>query len=246
LSELHRVAVPGEVAPALFWALPVGEWRPNELDDVWWLFTEQSSKCNKFGLLLVKDLGRKDPKQTNVSLASLGAKLSDLVPPGAKRFARSAFKDISSPRILVLSGGYPQPGWGVLVDWKSVPQFENLIGSAAAGLDDPGSSDKLNLFAEANVKFCRLKDLRKPPAKRDVELLDAEIRAAEKIAEFVREAQTALQAGEYRLLGERMNAAGCTSIALVENSRQFASEITGHAEKPAACMPSVDDTERGL
>ena len=48
--------------------------------------------------------------------------------------------------------------------------------------------------------------LRKPTSKREVELLDAEVRAAEKIAEFIREAQTALEAGEYRLLGERMNA----------------------------------------
>ena len=90
LSELHRIAVPGEVPPSLFWALPVGDWRPGELDQVWQWFTERPGECNNFGLLLVKDMGRHTAEQDNVNLASVGAKLSDLMPAGAERFARSS------------------------------------------------------------------------------------------------------------------------------------------------------------
>ena len=54
LAELHRIAVPGEVAPSLFWALPVGDWQPVELDRLWQCFTGQPSQCNDLGLLLVK------------------------------------------------------------------------------------------------------------------------------------------------------------------------------------------------
>ncbi len=58
LNELHRIAVPGAVAPSLFWALPVGDWHPDKLDKVWRWFTEGPGKCKDFGLLLVKGMGR--------------------------------------------------------------------------------------------------------------------------------------------------------------------------------------------
>ena len=54
LTELHRIAVPGEVPPSLFWVLPIGDWRRGELDRVWQRFTQDPGECNDFGLLLVK------------------------------------------------------------------------------------------------------------------------------------------------------------------------------------------------
>jgi hypothetical protein len=165
LTELHKIAVPGHVAPALFWALPVGDWRPRDLDKVWRWFTGHSGGSNHFGLLLVKDLAGGKIEQTNVNLASVGAKLSDLMPAGAERFARTSAYREPAPRMLVLSGGYPQPGWGVLVQWQSVRQFENLIRRTVSGLHDSNSATKLRLFSEAAQKFHSLHNLCARPGR---------------------------------------------------------------------------------
>lgn len=206
LAELHRIAVPGKVAPSLFWALPVGSWRPGDLDKVWQLFTEGSGECNDFGLLFVKDLGRRDAEQDKVDLAPVGAKLSDLMPPGTERFVRSSAYQGETPRVLVLSGGYPQPGWGVLVDWPGDGRrLEELIRRTIVILRDKNSS-KLEVFADARQRFRRWRNLRDAP-KLDVSLLDDEIHTAEKVESFVRGAQSSLQAGEYHRVGEKVIAA---------------------------------------
>lgn len=204
LSELHRIAVPGEVPPSLFWALPVGDWRPGELDQVWQWFTERPGECNNFGLLLVKDMGRHTAEQDNVNLASVGAKLSDLMPAGAERFARSSAYQGEAPRVLVLSGGYPQPGWGVLVEWSrlDVQEFEDLIGETTARLRKKSATNKLDVFMEARQSFRRLQSLRDPP-RLNVSPLESEILAAEKVENFIRDAQIALRAGEYPAIGRQ-------------------------------------------
>src|SRR6266508_4377544 len=93
LNELHRIAVPGTVTPSLFWVLPVGNWRPRQLDEIWRWFTERPSECRDYGLLLVKDRGRTIPEGTDVSLESVGAKLSDVMPVGTRSFVgQSAFR----------------------------------------------------------------------------------------------------------------------------------------------------------
>src|SRR5437879_1948063 len=86
LNELHRIAVPGAVVPSVFWALPVGRWNNSELERLWRWFTQHPSQCRDYGLLLVKDRGRSRTETSDVSLASVGAKLADLMPTGTERF----------------------------------------------------------------------------------------------------------------------------------------------------------------
>jgi hypothetical protein len=173
LSELHRISVPAEVPPTLFWTLPVGHWRRGELDRLWRWFTKGPTRCNHFGLLLVKDSGEPESAQSNLSLASVGAKLSDLMPTGAERFSnRSAYLD-GTARLLMLSGAYPQPGWGVLVEWQpeigDVESFvEELITRTIAGLH---ADEKLKVFMEAAASFRRWRALREAatdPTKKDL------------------------------------------------------------------------------
>lgn len=209
LNELHRIAVPGAVTPSLFWALPVGGWQPRELDEAWRWFTERPGYCRDFGLLLVKEMGRREGEAANISLASVGAKLSDVMPAGAERFVDSSAYRGESPRMLVLSGGYPQPGWGVLVEWhrQDMHRFEHLIERTTRQMRGEDSTNELNAFREAAQTFHRWRDSRAAPAKPNVSAMEGEILAAEKVENFLREAQAALQAGEYRLVGKRLIAA---------------------------------------
>src|SRR5262249_32797278 len=75
-----------------------------------------------------------------------------------------------------------------------------------ARLRENNSTNKLNVFTEARQSFHRWRSLRNPP-KLNVSLLESEILAADKVDSFIRGAQTALQAGEYRLVGEKIIAA---------------------------------------
>ncbi len=210
LNELQRIAVPGAVAPSLFWALPVGGWNPRELEEVWRWFTEHQSQCNDFGLLLVKERGRRDDEQANVSLASVGAKLSDLMPAGAERFLHPRDRDRGeSPRMLVLSGGYPQPGWGVLIEWRlrDIRRFEDLIGRTIQQMRGKDSANDFSLFRDAAHAFHHRQNLGDAPAKPSVSAIENEILAAEKADSFLREAQTLLQASRHALVQEKINAA---------------------------------------
>jgi hypothetical protein len=110
--------------------------------------------------------------------------------------------------VLVLSGGYPQPGWGALVEWRrDIRQFENLISRTITRLRDKDSTNKLNVFTEAAQSFHRWQDLRNRPAKLNVSSLEGEILTADKVESLMREAQTALQASEHRLVGDKIIAA---------------------------------------
>jgi len=209
LNELHRIAVPGAVAPCLFWVLPVGRWNHRELEDVWRWFTERPSQCNDYGLLLVKEMGRRESDAPNVSLASVGAKLSDLMPAGAERFIHPRDRDCGeTPRVLVLSGGYPQPGWGVLVECREegIQRFEHLIRRTLESMQISHSNHDLQGFREAAQAFHQLQNLHHPAAP-DVLTIKKDILAGERIALLLREAQAALQASEYKMAGDRLIAA---------------------------------------
>lgn len=225
LNELHRIAVPGAVAPSLFWALPIGRWNHGELEDVWRWFTEHPSECNDYGLLLVKEMGRREDEAANVSLASVGAKLSDLMPAGTERFIHPRDRDRGeSARMLVLSGGYPQPGWGVLVEWqeREIHRFEDLIRKTIHHLRDEHGDESLDVFTEAAQAFHRRGNLQRP-ATPNVSVLKEETLAAEKINSFLSDSQIALQSGDYGQLGAKLNdAAGLmqkvSGVSLTEDS----------------------------
>ena len=59
LAELSKISMPEVVVPSLFWVVPVGDWRYDDLYDLWQLFTEKKGVCKDLGLILIKgDLGR--------------------------------------------------------------------------------------------------------------------------------------------------------------------------------------------
>lgn len=212
LDELHRIAVPGAVAPSLFWALPVGAWHTDELDWMWSWFTnpQRQSMCNDYGLLLVKDTRRRGDAEADVSLASVGAKLSDLMPAGAERFVSPSAYVGKSMRVLVLSGGYPQPGWGVLVEWqeRDIHRFEDLIGRTIHQMREANATDELSVFANARHAFRNWRQVNTAtPKKPDVSKLTNEIFTAQKVGVSLREAQAALEAGEYHEFSDKFDVA---------------------------------------
>lgn len=236
LNELHRIAVPGTVAPSLFWALPVGPWNRNEIQDVWRWFTENPSGCHDYGLLLKKGDGRREREAVNVNLASLGARLSDLMPVGAERYFRAReMEPNESVKLLVLAGGFPQPGWGVLVEWQrgGIHGFEDLIQRTINRLREQHGNSDLDVFTEAAEAFHRLQNLRKPGTP-DISTMEKEIQAGEKIDQFLREAHAALQAGDYKLVGERL-------IAAMQGDGQAA-----WLSLPEGALQSLLDTQRKL
>jgi hypothetical protein len=214
LNELRRVALPGAVAPALFWALPVGTWLPGELDEMWGSFTEHQGECHDYGLLLAKDLQRpirgdsRRPKRedSDISLASVGGKLSDLIPAGAERFVRHSAFQGELPRVLVLSGGYPQPGWGVLVEWRRegrqvIHAFEDLIRRTTSRLGrDRESAIKLTAFADAARAFQHWQDMQAAPAGRNVWPLETDIQYGEEAELRIREARAAMESGKHHVV----------------------------------------------
>jgi len=121
-EELGRIRVPGRSVPALFWALPVGEWEPAKLNEFWDYFVldrlllrktvRQNSICRKLGLLLVKN-HRPPHKQIDSSEdLKITASLKELLPRGV--VGRNASQ--REPGIIILGGNFPQPGWGVTIN----------------------------------------------------------------------------------------------------------------------------------
>lgn len=209
LGELDRISGPGEVPASLFWALPVGAWQPSDLVEVWHWFTEHPSVGRNLGVLLVKEPGRRQGEKDTLNLASVGAKLSDVMPAGAERFVRSSAYRSDWRRVLLLSGGYPQPGWGVLVEWPSggCTQFAKLIETTIAQLRQGSGGDQIETFSLAAESFHRWRTLRNAPAKPSLSTIENEILAAESIDDFLREAIGASQIHEYRQVAEKLTAA---------------------------------------
>jgi len=154
----------------------------------------------------VKDRGRTIPEGTDVSLESVGAKLSDVMPVGTRSFVGpSAFRE-EGPKVLVFSGGYPQPGWGVLVEWLEEPlAFERLIRETNIRLSsEPRFAETLGVFAEAAARFHSWQNLRREPAQPDFSSSEAEMLGVEKAIGILSEVQMALQSKQYRLVGEKL------------------------------------------
>lgn len=212
LNELHRIALPGVVEPSLFWALPVGKWNQGDLQKVWRGFTESDScfsHCKNYGLLLVKGfMGRSYSETTSVNLDSVGAKLSDLMPDGVEQFIDPVYhQNNPNPRMLVLSGSYPQPGWGVLIEWPQhcgMNQFEKLIHAAIIEVIKRLPHEKpvieLGVFKEAVRCLRSWNDVRDQKPRLNVSALNDEIDAAERLRNLIREIQTALEASQNLLL----------------------------------------------
>ncbi len=136
-DELRKIALPGHAVSTLFWVLPVGDWRYGELDRWWAHFTDTDGLCRQIGLLLVRDMASPAAGAT-ADCANLapglakgaGGNLLDLIPEAHQYWAEPK-NGPNTKSILVLSGAYPQPGWGVLITWSGKQvrplDFERLI-----------------------------------------------------------------------------------------------------------------------
>ena len=118
IEELNKISSPGKIVPVLFWLIPIGEWDNDEIRKLWDLFTgkKSQSKCAKLGLMLIKDPDNHHNSSSNKSTGNL----LDLFPAGVKEIYSEKYhspKD-KKKQILILSGSYPQPGWGILISYK--------------------------------------------------------------------------------------------------------------------------------
>jgi hypothetical protein len=123
-DELKKIALPGKAVSTLFWVLPIGKWGASELEKWWFHFTQCNGICHELGLLLAKNEKEKTQQEHGQTanfqktLAEVdGGSLLDLVPE-AKAHHPDFRSDQSSAdrRLLILSGSWPQPGWGVLMN----------------------------------------------------------------------------------------------------------------------------------
>ncbi|MBK6566191.1 MAG: hypothetical protein IPG18_13565 [Saprospiraceae bacterium] len=170
LAELNRISTPGKVVPALFWLVPVGPWDSYELTQLWNQFTRKQSICNELGLMLVKNTDRwdtsTDSRQTS-DLSDLTGKLSDLLPSGIRTIYNDEYLSPKEKKnqILILSGSYPQPGWGVLISLKNHYDIEKILENAI----DP---KVYSIFIDASNSFKTWNSFKiDKPIKGDVEVL---------------------------------------------------------------------------
>jgi hypothetical protein len=137
-EELKKLSLPGGAVTALFWAIPVGEWKSNVVESWWLYFTQNKGFFQESGLLVVHDYqanGAAGSAETSGVIDALkyrrGARLTELLPAHRKRGEVGRLKE---PALLVLAGSYPQPGWGVLITVganSSPMDFERLFADTA-------------------------------------------------------------------------------------------------------------------
>jgi hypothetical protein len=137
-EELKKLSLPGNAVTALFWAIPVGKWKTDVVEDWWHYFTQTERFFHQCGLLLVRG-GQAAEAVGNPETSGIidalnhrhGARLTDLLPAHRKR-GQAGKPD--EPGLLILAGSYPQPGWGVLISvgaTSSPEKFERLFADTA-------------------------------------------------------------------------------------------------------------------
>lgn len=155
LSELNKISTPGKVIPSLFWLIPIGHWDSYELEQLWNNFTRKKSRCQELGLMLVKNNNRWD-SENNISiqtsdLSDLTGKLTDILPSGINSIYENNYftPKENNNQVLILSGSYPQPGWGVLTSIKNNRDIEYLIDNTLNKIN-PNS---YSIFIKASDSF---------------------------------------------------------------------------------------------
>jgi hypothetical protein len=141
LTELNRISTPGKVVPALFWMIPIGEWDSYELEKLWNHFTSRKSRCNELGLMLVKNTNTRNNDGGSIqtsNLSELTGKLSDLLPSGVRTLYDHEYLSNNERKnqVLILSGSYPQPGWGVIISLNKYNDIEKLLEDSLNQIDD--------------------------------------------------------------------------------------------------------------
>lgn len=197
LNELHRIAVPGsKAAPCLFWVLPIGNWKHYELDRYWQHFTEKNSFCRTYGLLLVNQYINARNSDSSINLKSLGAVLDDVMPEGYEQYFHSSVSGKSQRSLLVLSGGYPQPGWGLLIEGiRNEDHFEQLVLEVKTQLSIGADiTDDLKAISDATAQFHKIRNIEENrPERPNTDQLNRDIQALEVIGNPLRDAYSALK-----------------------------------------------------
>lgn len=192
LKELRRISLPGAVIPSLFWALPVGEWEPHEVNRLWDYFTrERGSNCSDFGLLLVEDMaGRRDTMSSDMQWA--GAALEQLLPQGTEQYAGLHNPPGASRHLLILSSAYPQPGWGVLIPISDGDRTNHAVSRIVDAAVDELGHDQTTTAAksallDAGKNFREWKSLDEARPNFDLtSALTLEVESMERIAASVK------------------------------------------------------------
>jgi len=200
LNELKRVAIPGTVERTLFWVLPVGRWREADLTQLWRHFTGIDSQCKRYGLMLVKNMPGQQSPISSVNLDAVGAKLSDLLPSGARNIVGHDVSDNDNPGLFVLSGAYPQPGWGVLLDVAhrfNSHDLENIINETLDRMRQAGTADSLEPLDHAARCFRRWQDSQVEPGAPDLSLIEKKIGEYELLVKIIRYLRDYMSSGHY-------------------------------------------------
>ena len=159
-ADLRSISLPGRTLPALFWAVPLAPWKEDDLEQHWHAFTNGESALKRLGLFLAPatsgDTEGQSPLRAGAS--RLGAVVSEVVPT---EYVTGRLAGESQPYpLLLLSGAYPEPGWGVAIGPNQVDlarparldvaQVSELIDAAVKRLP-PEARDRFSLFERAGA-----------------------------------------------------------------------------------------------
>ncbi len=170
ISELKRISTPGRVIPALFWMIPIGKWDYYDLENLWFHFTNNSSRCKELGLFIVKELDKSINLKESSDLYDLTGKLSDLLPSGVNKIYGNEYlyNNEKKHQVLILSGSYPQPGWGIILSFNNYEELVMLLENTLNNIDN----DLYEIFIKASDDFKIWDKLkRNKPIKTDFDLL---------------------------------------------------------------------------
>jgi hypothetical protein len=206
LGELSRISVPGTITPALFWAMPIGRWH-----GTWSIkdrFMRRKSLSNQYGVLLYHSDEPPTRTDSDVNLATLEARLADVMPSGIEGFLRSSAFREDEQKLLILSAGYPQPGWGVLLNCPGVDAFEEVLATAIQRFANSVHETALTPFDEAKKRFRALRRTeRSRPGDSSANgpaTLALQIQSRESVLDVVQQALDALHLKAFSVAADRI------------------------------------------
>jgi hypothetical protein len=176
LQELDRISIPGKMMPTLFWVIPIGKWRSDMLDELWRFFTGVNTVSSNLGTMICDERWRRPydnhrnyrgdgygPGFSDVSI-----KLGNFLPGNVGVDAN----DERIPKVLILSAAFPQPGWGVMIEYPGSEMLDGLL-MQACGEVDGNISEEINFAKKSFREFEYIKiNAPRPPDTRVTLLIE--------------------------------------------------------------------------
>jgi len=202
LAELNKLNPPGSVIPALFWVIPLGNWNWFDLDDLWNLFTipydAKFNFCKTLGLLLVKNRFHEND-EINANLSGITGKLEDLMPEGINTIYHESYlrhDNSKSNKFLILSGNYPQPGWGLFI---TVENYRSAVKSLELFLEK-SYSEIIDVFEKTHLDYIKWSNKQNDkPKKENISDFEKRLRTLNAILPTCNELQKDLKNNNYNL-----------------------------------------------